>query len=149
MVKQLTLTIKTTSAPEFVDITDQVRTFVESAGITAGIVSVATKHTTTAIRINENESGFIQDFKDFITKLLPAGQYYRHNDGTIRTENIDCDDSRCMLNGHAHCQQMLLGSSENIPITDGTLMLGRWQCIFLIELCSPRERQVVLTVIGE
>jgi secondary thiamine-phosphate synthase enzyme len=149
MVKQRTLNIKTPGAPEFIDLTDQVVTFVDSTGVTIGIVSITTKHTTTAIRVNENESGFRKDFKDFVANLLPSGRYYRHNDGKIRTENIDCDDDRCMLNGHSHCQQMLLGTSETLPITDGKIALGRWQRIFLIELCSPRDRQVVLTVIGE
>jgi secondary thiamine-phosphate synthase enzyme len=149
MVKQKTLTITTPGAPEFIDLTDDVGLFVRSTGIKNGIISVVSEHTTAAIRVNENESGFIQDFKDLIIKLIPPGQYYRHNDSAIRTENIDCADDRCTLNGHSHCQHMLLGTSETLPVTDGELKLGRWQRIFLVELCSSRERQVVLTVIGE
>jgi secondary thiamine-phosphate synthase enzyme len=51
-------------------------------------------------------------------------------------------------NGHAHCQHLLLGTSETIPIVDSELLLGRWQRIFLIELDRPRERQVFVQVQG-
>jgi secondary thiamine-phosphate synthase enzyme len=144
-----TLNLTTPGAPEFIDITDEVVTTVEQSGVKNGTVTVYSKHTTAAIRINEKESGFVQDFKDYLSKTFPPYQYYRHNDMKIRTENIDCDDDRCDKNGHAHCQHMLLGTSETIPIIDGKLTLGRWQRVFLVELCSPRKREIVLQVIGE
>jgi secondary thiamine-phosphate synthase enzyme len=51
-------------------------------------------------------------------------------------------------NGHSHCQHVLLGSSETIPIMDGRLVIGTWQSVFLIELDHPRPRQVLVTVMG-
>jgi secondary thiamine-phosphate synthase enzyme len=141
--------IQTPAAPEFIDITEEVVAAVKRTRVKHGAVTVYTKHTTAAIRINEKESGFIEDFKDYLAKTFPPHQYYRHNDMKIRTENIDCDDDRCAKNGHSHCQHMLLGTSETIPIVDGKLTLGRWQRIFLVELCSPRKREVVFQVIGE
>ena len=144
-----THTLHTKEAPEFIDLTDEVIAAVKKSGVENGIVTVYTKHTTAAIRINERESGFIEDFKDFVKKTLPPHAYYRHNDMKIRTENLDCDDDRCAKNGHSHCQHMLLGTSETIPIVDGTLTLGRWQRVFLVELCSPRKREVVIQVMGE
>lgn len=144
-----TLKLKTPAAPEFIDITDNVVKAVQQSGVKQGTVTVYSKHTTAAIRINEKESGFIQDFKDYLTKTFPAHHYYRHNDMKIRTENIDCDDDRCDKNGHSHCQHLLLGTSETIPIIEGKLTFGRWQRVFLVELCSPRKREVVLQVVGE
>ena len=144
-----TIQVQAPAAPEFVDITEPVQAFVKSAGIKNGLIAITSQHTTAAIRVNENETGFREDFKEFIAKLLPSKNYYRHNDGSIRTENIDCDDDRCMRNGHSHVQHMFLGTSETLPIIDGKLKLGRWQRIFMIELCSPRKRDVVLTVVGE
>lgn len=144
-----TFIIHTPRAPEFIDITGEIESAVKKTGVKNGTVTVYVKHTTAAIRINEKESGFIQDFKDYLNKTFPPHQYYRHNDMKIRTENIDCDDDRCDKNGHAHCQHMLLGTSETIPIVDGKLTLGRWQRVFLVELCSPRKREVVFQVIGE
>lgn len=142
-------TLITPGAPEFIDITDEVMAAAKKSKVRNGIVTVYVKHTTAAIRINEKESGFIQDFKDYLNKEFPPFNYYRHNDMKIRTENIDCDDDRCDKNGHSHCQHMLLGTSETIPIVDGKLTLGRWQRVFLVELCSSRQREVVLQVIGE
>lgn len=144
-----THTLRTKEAPEFVDLTEEVVAAVKKAGVMNGIVTVYVKHTTAAIRINEKEKGFIEDFKDYLKKEFPPFQYYRHNDMKIRTENLDCDDEQCAKNGHSHCQHMLLGTSETIPIVDGKLTLGRWQRVFLVELCSPRKREVVFQVMGE
>ena len=148
-VVTVTHSLRTKEAPQFIDLTDEVQAAVRKSGVTDGIVTVFSKHTTAAVRINEKESGFIEDFKEFVKKALPPHTYYRHNDSHIRTENIDCDDDRCTKNGHSHCQHMLLGTSETIPVVDGKLTLGRWQRIFLVELCSPRKREVVFQIIGE
>ena len=52
-------------------------------------------------------------------------------------------------NGHAHCQSLLLGTSETIPLIDRRLQIGQCQSIFLIELDHPRPREVVVQVMGE
>jgi secondary thiamine-phosphate synthase enzyme len=52
-------------------------------------------------------------------------------------------------NGHAHCLQLMLGTSQSIPVADGELLLGTWQRIFLVELDGPRSRAVSISVIGE
>jgi secondary thiamine-phosphate synthase enzyme len=52
-------------------------------------------------------------------------------------------------NGHAHCQQTLLGTSESVPVADGELLLGTWQRIFLVELDGPRAaREVIIQALG-
>jgi hypothetical protein len=52
-------------------------------------------------------------------------------------------------NGHAHCLQLLLGSSESVPVVDGALALGTWQRLFLVELDGPRpERDVLVQLAG-
>jgi len=58
---------------------------------------------------------------------------------------VPADEPR---NGHAHCQHLLLGAGETLPVIDGRLGLGRWQRLFLVELCSAREREVVVQVLG-
>lgn len=148
-VVRVTHTLRTKEAPQFVDLTDEVQAAVTKSRVKSGIVTVYVKHTTAAIRINEKESGFIEDFKDYLKKQFPPFSYYRHNDMKIRTENLDCEDEHCAKNGHAHCQHMLLGASETVPIVDGKLDLGKWQRVFLVELCSPRKREVVFQIIGE
>ncbi len=139
--------IKKTAAREleFVDITDEVRDIVARTGITEGMALVFSRHTTAAVKINENEPLLLGDMARFLQRIAPKDGDYKHNDFVVRTENMT--EEECP-NGHAHCQHLLLGASETIPVVDGELMLGRWQRIFLIELDRPRERSVVVQVQG-
>jgi secondary thiamine-phosphate synthase enzyme len=102
-------------------------------------------HTTAAIRINENEPFLLQDFRAFLRRLAPSEQgVYKHDDLRHRPD-VPPDEP---MNGHAHCQHLLLSAGETVPIVEGRLELGRWQRIFLIELCSARERRVIVQVLG-
>lgn len=140
------LEIQTTKAPEFIDITEEVEKFVEDRELENGALVVFSRHTTAAIRINEHESLLLKDMADFIKAFAQKDEYYRHNDFSIRTENMTEDE---VPNGHAHCQSLGMGASETIPVIDGELQLGTWQRVFLIELDHARTRNVILQVIGE
>lgn len=136
---------------DFIDITDDIEKIVKDKKIKNGFVTVFSKHTTVAVRINEREKGIYNDFKKFVMQLLPPKQYYKHNDLTIRTENLVCEPgaSDC-LNGHSHCLHLLMGAtSESIPIIEGKLSFGTFQRIFLIELDCARKRQILVHLIGE
>ncbi|MBI4311096.1 MAG: YjbQ family protein [Chloroflexi bacterium] len=139
------LVLESVKAPEFIDITKQVEQYVAGSGVQAGIVVVFSKHTTAAIRVNENEPLLLHDLEEYLERLAPREGAYQHNDFTIRTVNMN--DDECP-NGHAHCQHLLLGTSETIPIISGRMQLGRWQSIFVIELDHPRQREVLVQVMG-
>ena len=144
------LKLKTKKYLEFIDVTDRVEKIIKKAKIKAGFVNVFSKHTTLAIRINESEKGIFTDFSNFFNSLVSPKKYYCHNDLSIRTENIVCSTGATdCLNGHSHCQHLLLGTSESIPIIDGKMILGHWQRIFAIELDSERQREIIVHVIGE
>ena len=132
-------------APEFIDITDEVLRAVDDSGIREGSVLVFTRHTTAAVKINENEPLLLRDMARFLERSAPRTADYRHNDFVIRTVNMTEDECP---NGHSHCQHLLLGASETIPIADGQALLGRWQSVFFIELDRPREREIVIQVQG-
>ena len=101
-----------------------------------GIVNIFTKHSTSAIRLNENEKGLLLDFEKALKDVIKEKDNYKH----------DFIDN----NAASHIRAFLLGSSETIPIVDGRLDLGTWQSIFFIELDGPRtNRTVDLTFIGE
>ncbi len=139
----------TTRCPDFVDVTADVVQTVEKSGVDNGMALVYSPHTTCAIVINERESGFIKDFEELIEGLVPNHTYYRHDDMTLRTENLE-DDPHETPNGHAHCKQGLIASaSQTIPVIDGQLMLGRWQRVFFLELDRGRDRRVFIQVMGE
>jgi secondary thiamine-phosphate synthase enzyme len=135
------LTFRTHDSIGFQDITEDVADVVRSAGIRDGQVTVFSRHTTAAIRIQEDESLLLQDLVGFLERLAPRDLPYGHNDFRIRTEHMHADESP---NGHSHCLQLLLGTSETIPVVDGELQLGTWQRIFLVELDGPRHRREVL-----
>src|SRR5712692_8828148 len=86
------LTVKTTTAPEFIDLTDRVQRIVEDSGIQSGQVVIFAQHTTAAIRINENEPELLRDFVSFLERVAPQGSTYRHNDFTVRTVNMTDDE---------------------------------------------------------
>lgn len=140
------VTIWTETAPQFIDLTERVQRIVDESGIQNGQAVVFTRHTTAAIRINENEPELLRDFVAFLERIAPESQRYYHNDFEVRTVNMT--DEEC-ANAHAHCRHLLMSTSETIPVVDGELCLGTWQRIFLVELDHPRERSVVIQVLGQ
>jgi secondary thiamine-phosphate synthase enzyme len=127
-MKQQTLTIQTTKLFDVKDLTDHVSEFLENISAKEGLVNIFTQHTTTAIKINEHEDGFLEDLKEVLFKdIAPHG----------------------CLNGHSHIAQMLIGStSESIPVMNGKMQLGKWQRILFFEMDRPRERTVILSFLG-
>jgi secondary thiamine-phosphate synthase enzyme len=140
-----TIELHTTTAPEFVDITDRVERAVARSGIVDGMVLVFSRHTTAAIVINESEPLLMDDMATFLDRLAPRSATYRHNDFTVRTVNMTPDESP---NGHAHCLHLVLGSSQTIPVHEGRLVLGEWQRVFLVELDKARPREAIVQTIG-
>jgi secondary thiamine-phosphate synthase enzyme len=49
-------------------------------------------------------------------------------------------------NSDAHIKTTLVGPSLNVPFSDGKLLLGRWQGIYLCEFDGPRERKVAMVI---
>jgi secondary thiamine-phosphate synthase enzyme len=139
------ITLESSKAPEFVDMTDQVLASIADSGVTMGNVLVYSRHTTAAIKINEMEPLLLEDLERTLEHIAPRDADYRHNDFTVRTVNMNEDECP---NGHAHCQHLALGTSEIIPIIDGALQLGTYQRVFFIELDHPRQREILIQVMG-
>ena len=144
--KSFCLSLDTQKAPEFIDITDWVSQCVAQSKVSNGFAVVFSKHTTAAVKINENEPLLLQDMAKFLEKISPRDGSYSHNDFSIRTVNMTPDEAP---NGHAHLQHLLLGTSETVPVIDGLMQFGRYQSIFFIELDHPRPREVMVQVVGE
>jgi secondary thiamine-phosphate synthase enzyme len=144
--KSFCLSLNTQTAPEFIDITDWVCQCVAQSKVSNGFAVVYSKHTTAAVKINENEPLLLKDMISFLEKFSPRNGGYHHNDFSIRTVNMNPDESP---NGHAHLQHLLLGTSETVPVIDGLMQFGRYQSIFFVELDHPRSREVMVQVVGE
>ncbi len=137
--------LETTAAPEFVDITDHIAAVVADSGVEFGQVTIFSTHTTAAIKINENEPLLLRDMARTLRQLAPHNGYYEHNDFSRRTVNMNEDEC---ANGHSHCQHLFLATSECVPIVNGRMTLGQWQRVFLIELDHPRQRRVLVNIVG-
>jgi secondary thiamine-phosphate synthase enzyme len=131
---------------QFIDLTDDVIHLIEESGIRSGFVNIQTRHTTTAILVNENEPLLLEDMKRTLERLAPRYELYQHDDFSIRTANMTPDEAP---NGHAHCKALFLRTSEILNLADGRLQLGQWQRIFLIELDRARPRAVSVMVFGQ
>lgn len=132
--------LATTGHLQFIDITDRVRRVVEESGVKNGVAHVFTKHTTTAVKINERCEKLQKDMREFLDAAAPRDKRYHHNHVAV--------DGRD--NAHSHLRSLLLGSSESIPVIEGRLGIGAWQSIFFIELDGPRDsRNIVISVMGE
>jgi secondary thiamine-phosphate synthase enzyme len=138
MVFQDEIHLQTRQPGHMHDLTAQVRAIVARSGIKSGLVHVFTIGSTAAVGTIEFEPGLQQDLPDLLHKLAPRGARYAHeetwHDG----------------NGHSHLQATLLGPSLTVPVRQGEPVLGTWQQVFHIECdIRPRERTVVVTVMGE
>jgi secondary thiamine-phosphate synthase enzyme len=130
----------TEGCSQLVDLTDDVAAAVDRAGVENGMALVYSPHTTCAIVINEAEDGIAHDLAEALEELAPVAAPYRHDERHGEHEP----------NGHAHVRAgVLASSSQTIPIVDRSLVLGRYQRVFLCELDSPRARKVFIQVIGE
>ncbi|AUT03061.1 secondary thiamine-phosphate synthase enzyme [Nostoc sp. CENA543] len=136
--------VETTSGINIYNITPQVKDFIAETGIKNGQVLVFSRHTTTALAINEDEERLLEDIKVFLNKLAPASDRYLHNDLHLR---IVPEDEP--INAHSHLMAMMLNNSEIIPIADGNLALGTWQSVLFFELDGARKRTIFLQISGE
>jgi secondary thiamine-phosphate synthase enzyme len=138
MVIQSLLTRRTRGHRDMHDLTDEVDRLVVKSGVTTGIASLFVVGSTAALGAIEFEPGLRDDLPELLDRLIPPSRDYGHE----RTWHDG--------NGHSHLQATLLGPSLTVPIRDGRPFLGTWQQVFLLECDTrPRERSVVLTILGE
>ncbi|WP_138502057.1 secondary thiamine-phosphate synthase enzyme YjbQ [Nostoc sp. PA-18-2419] len=136
--------IETEQKINIYNLTTQIKDFIASTSINNGQVLIFSRHTTTALAINENEVRLLEDIKVFLQKLAPESDKYLHNDLHLR--DVPEDEP---INAHSHLMAMMLSTSEIIPIVDGKLALGTWQSVLFFELDGPRKRTVFVQISGE
>jgi len=120
----------------YVNITPQVETAVKKSGIHEGLVLVNAMHITASVYINDDESGLLHDYDEFLEKLAPQSGQYQHNQTG--------ED-----NGDAHIKRQLMGREVVVAVTKGTLDFGPWEQIFYGEFDGRRRKRVLIKVIGE
>ena len=122
---------KTQNGIAFTDLNNICNEMISKRGIKNGQIIVHSRHTTTAVTINEYEERLVDDARQFLLKLVPPLYPYLHNDLHVR---FPPDDDRWKgtveewraqepLNAHSHLIAMLLGQSVTVPICDGKIRL--------------------------
>ncbi|MCH2446860.1 MAG: secondary thiamine-phosphate synthase enzyme YjbQ [Candidatus Marinimicrobia bacterium] len=124
--------MKTNERVDLVDISSQVANEVKTSGVTTGTVTVYVPHTTCGVTINESaDPDVARDIKTHLAKLVPQNGDFKHYEG----------------NSDSHIKTSMIGSSENIFIENGKLVLGMWQGIFLCDFDGPRTRKVYMKIV--
>lgn len=128
-----------TSGRGFYELTREARAFLRASGLKLGQLSVFCRHTSASLLIQENaDPSVLGDLRAFFDRIAPEGAHlYAHD-----AEGPD--------DMPAHLRAALTQTSLTIPFTDGDLLLGTWQGIYLFEhRRAPHRREVVLHAIGE
>jgi len=127
-----TISVRTASRDQFVDITDEVSEAVAESGVDDGVATVFVPHTTAGVTINENaDPSVVTDLLAALDVAVPWRQgFYRHSEG----------------NSAAHVKSSMVGCSQEVLVTGGRLLLGTWQGIYFCEFDGPRSRKAIIAV---
>jgi len=130
--------IKTSGFNDIIDITDQISDLVKKSKVKDGICLISCPGATVGITTIEADPNLLEDFKEFLEKLVPSNRPYRH------------DETWGDKNTPSHIRSALIKPFLTAPIEDGKLVLGQWQQIVLIDFDNrPRERQIIVKIIGK
>ena len=135
-----TFDVETTVRIELVDLTNTIMALVRRSGVTEGLLSRWSMHSTCSVFINESQTALEADIKTFLEDIVARTKYYKHNDPS----HSDCDRQ----NADSHLRAMLLGHSVTMQVSGGELVVGRWQRVLCGELDGPRTRTIRAQVQG-
>ena len=130
------LTFNTKKHREFINITGEVEGALRKSGIADGMVLVSAMHITAGVWVNDAEDGLLADIDEWLEKLAPFRQDYRHH----RTGET---------NGDSHLKSLLVHHEVIVPVTKSRLDFGPWQQVYYAEFDGQRSKRVIIKVMGE
>jgi secondary thiamine-phosphate synthase enzyme len=130
------ITIQSTKLREVFNITSQVKSAMEKSSFRDGIILVSSLHSNSAVIVNDEEPGLLEDLDNWLIQLAPARDDYKHK-------------GRFESNSSAHFQSLLLHHQVIVPFTEGRLDLGPWQSVLFVELDGQRPKRIGVKVMGE
>ena len=138
MVHGEEFTIKTKGYSDIKNVTGEVAEIIGASKISDGIVTVHVVGSTASVSTTEFEPALNEDIRDLLERFVSSTQESRHS----QTWGDD--------NGFSHMRATVMGPSITVPIAKGTLVLGTWQQIIVIDHDNrPRSRRVFVQVMGE
>ncbi len=136
-IDQMRFSIQTRGFNDVIDITEKISDLVKASEVKDGFVLISCPGSTVGITTIEAEPNLIEDFKEFLEKLVPSGRSYRH------------DRTWGEANAHSHIRSALIKPFLTVPLENGKLVLGQWQNLVLVDFDNrPREREILVKIIG-
>lgn len=127
----------TTKRHDWVDLTDQVKTYVKNTGVDQGLCLVYNPHSTGGLFINSYlDPNTPEDIMGEIDRLVPTRFDFHHQFDTP-------------TDAAGHVKSALTGIEATFIIHDGELMLGHSQGIIFAEFDGPRDRKLLVKVISD
>jgi secondary thiamine-phosphate synthase enzyme len=127
--------VKTTGNGVF-DITDQVRQAVEGSQVQEGIIVIMVPHTTAGVTVISFPDPLgLEDVDDEMSRLVPTRINFKHQHDTPQ-------------DAAGHIKSVLVGVSLSLIISEGKLVLGHSQAIYLFEFDGPRQRKIHLQIVS-
>ena len=130
------LTVQTKQKREFMNITANVKFAVEKSEVRDGVILVSALHPNSAVFVNDEEPGLLQDLNEWLEKLAPHRDDYKHG-------------SKFESNAGVHLQSLLAHHQVLVPLSEGKLELGPWQQVIYAELDGLRPKRILIKVMGE
>ena len=122
----------------YLNISGQVEECLRKSGIREGMCLVNAMHITASVYINDDESGLLQDYDQWLEGLAPHEPLERYQ------HNRSGED-----NGDAHLKRQVMGREVVVAVSDGKLDFGPWEQIFYAEFDGRRRKRVLVKIIGE
>lgn len=137
LVEKKEFTIQTRGFNDTHDITARVAEAVRQSGVSDGVAVAFVPGSTAGITSIEFEPGVVRDLSEAIGRMAPDDIPYAHDaawgDG----------------NGFSHVRAALIGASFTVPFSAGSLLLGTWQQVVLVDFDNrSRTRRVVVQIMG-
>jgi secondary thiamine-phosphate synthase enzyme len=132
------LSVQSRGHTDVIDITPKIQKILSECKLKEGTATLFVTGSTAGLTTIEYEPGLVKDIKAAFQRIAPDHIDYAHH--------ARWGDN----NGHSHVRASILGSSLVIPFVKGTLTLGTWQQIILVDFDTrERERNLVVQIMGE
>lgn len=130
------ITLQSLKKREIFNITAQLKAAMEKSGFRDGIILVSSLHSNSAVIVNDEEPGFLEDLDAWISGMGPVRDDYKHK-------------GRFESNSGIHFQSLLLNHQAVVAFTEARLDLGPWQAVMFVELDGQRPKRILVKVMGE
>lgn len=119
--------LRTNHHSQMIDITSELERWIKESGVTNGILTVSSVHTTAGITVNENADPDVKT-----DMLMRLDEIYPWNHP---------QDQHGEGNTAAHLKTSTVGHAQTLIVSNGKLVLGTWQGVYFCEFDGPRNRK--------